>query len=544
MDHDDDKAAPTTAPTMFKCAGPSCPGLPYKASEIGHPASCAEPLPTAPELRPPRDDEPIAGTWQFGELGPRVITLGRDQVAKLPGGAQVVLPAGTELREADKATVEGELHAPAGAWKQILVNDLLTPVHGGHVVAGPWERYENATDARCAACGFTIELRRSADVASRIKVHCRGWSSRAPNDVLERVVAGITRDRLEGAAPNGPAEVATDKLGAAIGDLCGVAVSAVPDAAKMNAGGIAAMQAFSVQCSTLSDMLLALQLALDAPVPRLTLDALATLAGAVALRSTNRKGPGADDDARKLRVAAHMIAGVAGTNLASVCPVCRDSSAPDVQHITPELHMAAFHAAQIGPEEALHDFLAALPGSSPAGELGPVEAALFALDNAIAEVGCTDVAPLENAANNLRGVIHDRLREVATFALAWRDAAREHARYDWAQLPELLAALAILFTLGSDVSPVRRTRDAWARFTKAGPVGTRAGTVEAVALRPLVRGQIVRPGDIEIARGDSPLGPDSHDSRSPRSDRGHTCPPGFEEDAARAAEKAARKRAK
>ena len=279
----------------------------------------------------------------------------------------------------------------------------------------------------------------------------------------------------------------------------------------------------------------------SAPAAR---DALATLAGAVALRSTNRKGPGADDDARKLRVAAHMIAGVAGTNLASVCPVCRDSSAPDVQHITPELHMAAFHAAQIGPEEALHDFLAALPGSSPAGELGPVEAALFALDNAIAEVGCTDVAPLENAANNLRGVIHDRLREVATFALAWRDAAREHARYDWAQLPELLAALAILFTLGSDVSPVRRTRDAWARFTKAGPVGTRAGTVEAVALRPLVRGQIVRPGDIEIARGDSPLGPDSHDSRSPRSDRGHTCPPGFEEDAARAAEKAARKRAK
>ena len=224
----------------------------------------------------------------------------------------------------------------------------------------------------------------------------------------------------------------------------------------------------------------------------------------------------------------------------AVCSLCHRPCWEDAATTCPAEAMRW----SVGPEEALHDFLAALPGSSPAGELGPVEAALFALDNAIAEVGCTDVAPLENAANNLRGVIHDRLREVATFALAWRDAAREHARYDWAQLPELLAALAILFTLGSDVSPVRRTRDAWARFTKAGPVGTRAGTVEAVALRPLVRGQIVRPGDIEIARGDSPLGPDSHDSRSPRSDRGHTCPPGFEEDAARAAEKAARKRAK
>lgn len=28
---------------LHKCAGPSCPGFPYRASDIAHPASCAEP---------------------------------------------------------------------------------------------------------------------------------------------------------------------------------------------------------------------------------------------------------------------------------------------------------------------------------------------------------------------------------------------------------------------------------------------------------------------------------------------------------------------
>lgn len=28
-------------PQLFKCAGASCPGLPYPASQYGHPASCA-----------------------------------------------------------------------------------------------------------------------------------------------------------------------------------------------------------------------------------------------------------------------------------------------------------------------------------------------------------------------------------------------------------------------------------------------------------------------------------------------------------------------
>jgi hypothetical protein len=35
---------------VYRCAGPSCPGLPYRASDIYHPASCAAPAPTATTL--------------------------------------------------------------------------------------------------------------------------------------------------------------------------------------------------------------------------------------------------------------------------------------------------------------------------------------------------------------------------------------------------------------------------------------------------------------------------------------------------------------
>lgn len=31
-------------PHLFKCAGASCPGLPWPASESAHPAQCAEPI--------------------------------------------------------------------------------------------------------------------------------------------------------------------------------------------------------------------------------------------------------------------------------------------------------------------------------------------------------------------------------------------------------------------------------------------------------------------------------------------------------------------
>ncbi len=33
---------------IYKCAGASCPGLPYRASDIGHPAACARPISSDP----------------------------------------------------------------------------------------------------------------------------------------------------------------------------------------------------------------------------------------------------------------------------------------------------------------------------------------------------------------------------------------------------------------------------------------------------------------------------------------------------------------
>jgi hypothetical protein len=56
-----DSAIPP-APPLFKCAGPSCPGLPYQASQVqgGHPASCAvDPPLTAEERRAKREAEDV-----------------------------------------------------------------------------------------------------------------------------------------------------------------------------------------------------------------------------------------------------------------------------------------------------------------------------------------------------------------------------------------------------------------------------------------------------------------------------------------------------
>lgn len=38
---------------LFKCAGPSCPGYPYRASDLAHPASCNGP--TVAQLAAPID---------------------------------------------------------------------------------------------------------------------------------------------------------------------------------------------------------------------------------------------------------------------------------------------------------------------------------------------------------------------------------------------------------------------------------------------------------------------------------------------------------
>lgn len=42
---------------LFYCCGPSCPGLPYKASDLYHPASCSKPRPGPAAVDPLDTDE-------------------------------------------------------------------------------------------------------------------------------------------------------------------------------------------------------------------------------------------------------------------------------------------------------------------------------------------------------------------------------------------------------------------------------------------------------------------------------------------------------
>lgn len=167
------------------------------------------------------------------------------------------------------------------------------------------------------------------------------------------------------------------------------------------------------------------------------------------------------------------------------------------------------------PQEALRSFMRSLPSSDPTAEKGPVEIALAALDVAIdAHGGTVEIAV---AADALADVIRDRMREVSVWALAWRDAVREHARYDWAAMPELLDAVTTLAAVGKRREAIDRVLAAWLKFTKADAeqrvsflrsvtASEQLGVVRAVALRDLMRGQLVRPGDISIARDGERIG--------------------------------------
>lgn len=258
-------------------------------------------------------------------------------------------------------------------------------------------------------------------------------------------------------------------------------------------------------------LLLAFQFGFDAGLTSRTVDPpppLAALAVQLARRSMTRKGDGAADDARTLVDAAHLVASVTGIPLAVMCPVCRRPEAET--GISPEQHQAAFHTLPMSPLEALQSFMRSLPSADPAAIKGPGELALDALDAAIEQHGGT--VAIAAAAEELRDVIGERMREVALWGGAWRDTVREHARYDWAAMPGLAEAIAgvgatwttwpRLTDQAETLSHVSKRREAidavlatWARFTRAAPPGA---VMQAVALRPLRAGQLVRPGDISI----------------------------------------------
>jgi hypothetical protein len=54
--------------TIYRCAGPSCPGLPYRASDIYHPASCA----VEPAHATQADDAGVGATYTRAQLAAAV----------------------------------------------------------------------------------------------------------------------------------------------------------------------------------------------------------------------------------------------------------------------------------------------------------------------------------------------------------------------------------------------------------------------------------------------------------------------------------------
>ena len=96
---------------------------------------------------------------------------------------------------------------------------LLTPVPGGHVFRGSWEKLQELEHATCAACGEPI--RRAGE---QLHVHtadhalvgvkapvCAGWPDGPPPEALDDVVRAIVREAPDD-QPNGPTEAAIEAL--------------------------------------------------------------------------------------------------------------------------------------------------------------------------------------------------------------------------------------------------------------------------------------------------------------------------------------------
>ena len=84
----------------------------------------------------------------------------------------------------------------------------------------------------------------------------------------------------------------------------------------------------------------------------------------------------------------------------------------------------------------------------------------------MAGVPSTDMT--REAVEKLADVIRVRMREVATFALAWRDIVREHSRYDWTAFLSVEDALARLAAIGARDAEVRDLLVAWTAFKRGG----------------------------------------------------------------------------
>ncbi|HSN19768.1 MAG TPA: hypothetical protein VLS49_03775 [Usitatibacter sp.] len=54
-----------SAAGLHRCAGPSCPGLSYRASDLAHPASCAAPAPLNLDAIEARANAATPGPWRI-----------------------------------------------------------------------------------------------------------------------------------------------------------------------------------------------------------------------------------------------------------------------------------------------------------------------------------------------------------------------------------------------------------------------------------------------------------------------------------------------
>jgi len=91
---------------------------------------------------------------------------------------------------------------------------LLTPVQGGHVWPGTWEKLQRQHSAECAACGASLRSNGLRTLRPLGEGLCQGWKSPSERPVLPDLVRGMVREAPRD-NPNGPSEEAIQALHAA-----------------------------------------------------------------------------------------------------------------------------------------------------------------------------------------------------------------------------------------------------------------------------------------------------------------------------------------
>ena len=84
---------------------------------------------------------------------------------------------------------------------------ILTPVQGGHVWPGTWEKLQWQHSVECAACGASLRSNGLRVLRPLGEGLCQGWRNPSARPVLPDLVRGMTREAPDD-KPNGPSEEA------------------------------------------------------------------------------------------------------------------------------------------------------------------------------------------------------------------------------------------------------------------------------------------------------------------------------------------------